>query len=108
MGELFNIPPNWDDINLYNATLAQKVNNKFEPFTNSYFGFMEHPRFGSIVTVVALKNIKAGEEIFLDYGYAKDNSTRKSVAWYVEQYEATKVFLQKIKNGEDVSHLPLP
>ena len=52
VGELLNIPPWLDDIQLYNATLAHKVNNKFPPFTNCAFGSMEHPRFGAIGTYI--------------------------------------------------------
>ena len=49
MGDFINIPPSWDDLNIYNASMAQKVNNKFHPFTNSRFGFLEHPRFGKLI-----------------------------------------------------------
>ena len=109
LGDLIDIPPYLDDINLYNATLAQKVNNKFKPFINAAFGNIEHPRFGAIVTVWAIKDIKAGEEIFLNYGYnAKAESTRELFSWYADQYEETQAYLAKIKNGEDVSHLPIP
>lgn len=108
-GELLNIPPWLDDIQLYNATSAHKVNNKFPPFTNSVFGAMEHPRFGAIVTVAATKHIPAGDEIYVNYGYAVNATNIKLMSpWYDEQYLATKAYLAKVEAGEDVTGLPIP
>ena len=108
-GELLNIPPWLDDIQVYNATLAHKVNNKFPPFTNCVFGAMEHPRFGAIVTVTATKFIKAGEEIYVNYGYAVNATNIKALSpWYDEQYRATKEYLAKLEAGEDMSAIPIP
>ena len=45
-GDMLDIPPWWDFRSYYNATLAHMINNRFEPFINSKFGAMEHPRFG--------------------------------------------------------------
>jgi hypothetical protein len=108
LGALINIPPEWDDINLYNATLAHKVNNKFEPFTNADFSFMEHPRFGVMVSIFAIKNITAGEEIFLDYTYAVNAIGKKMVPWYFQQREDSNKYSELLDKGEDVSHLPHP
>ena len=108
-GELLNIPPWLDDIQLYNATLAHKVNNKFPPFTNSVFGAMEHPRFGAIVTVASTRHIPAGEEIYVNYGYAINATNIKAMSpWYDEQYLATKAYLAKVEAGEDVTGVPIP
>ena len=52
-GILTDIPKEFDDINIYNATLAHKTNNNFGSFTNAKFWSMEHPRFGLIVSVIA-------------------------------------------------------
>lgn len=30
---------------------------------------MEHPRFGLIIGLIALKDIQKGQEIYVDYGY---------------------------------------
>ena len=61
------------------------------------------------MTVWAIKDIKVGEEIFLNYGYnAKAESTKVLFSWYADQYEETQAYLEKMKNGEDVSHLPIP
>ncbi len=105
-GALVNIPPEWDDVRLYNASLAQKVNNKFEPFINAHFGHMDHPRFGAIPTVWLGKNVTAGEEVFLDYGYGP--GAEPLVPWFFKQLNATREYLELMKKGEDVSHLPVP
>ncbi len=36
---------------------------------NGVYSVMEHPRYGLIQSVVAIRNITAGEELFVDYGY---------------------------------------
>ena len=76
-----------DDLNLYNATLAHKINNAFWPKKNAEFGSVEHPRFGLIPCVKTIKNIKKGEEIFLDYGYDKNPSpeAKSTHQWYFDQ-----------------------
>ena len=86
---LFDIPPWKDDLNLYNATLAHKVNNAFWPKKNAEFAGVEHPRFGLIPCVKTIKNVKKDEEIFLDYGYDQINAgdTQKTHQWYFDQKE---------------------
>ena len=34
---------------------------------NCKFGFAQHPRFGFIGSIVAIKDIQAGEELLVDY-----------------------------------------
>jgi hypothetical protein len=53
LGALTDLPEEYDDLNIFNATLAHKTNNNFPPYINTYFGQLEHPRFGLIVTVTA-------------------------------------------------------
>ena len=79
---LIDIPPWEDDLNLYNATLAHKVNNDFEPEINALFGSIDHPRFGLIPAVVTTRKIAKNEEILLDYGYMEE--TRSQAEWYFE------------------------
>ena len=70
---------------------------------------MDHPRFGSIVTAIALKDIDVGTELFLDYSYDVNNTLiKKFVPWYVQQFKATVEYLRKEQVGEDVSNLPVP
>ena len=104
-----SIPRHWDDLKVYNATLTHKINNKFRPFTNAEFGLMDHPRFGSIVTAIALKDINVGTELFLDYSYDVNSTLiKKLVPWYIQQFKATAEYLRKEQEGDDVSNLPIP
>ena len=90
---LFDIPPWKDDLNLYNATLAHKVNNAFWPQKNAEFASIEHPRFGLIPCVKTIKNVRKDDEIFLDYGYDKVNAgDAKTHQWYFDQKD--KVILE--------------
>jgi hypothetical protein len=91
MGAMIIIPPEWDDLNLYNATLGHKVNNKFAPEINANFGQMEHPRFGAIVMVYATKIITEGEEILLDYEYPFSRLAKELAPWYFEQLKIAKM-----------------
>ena len=53
---------------------------------NSAYTEMEHPRFGSILSIYATVPIKAGQEIFTYYGYKKKDRNEES-EWYFEQLE---------------------
>lgn len=48
----------YNDTAHYNSTLAWKVNNAFGDKTNTQFVMVEHPRFGSVVAILATKDIK--------------------------------------------------
>ena len=60
---------------------------------------MEHPRFGSILSVYATVPIKAGQEIFTYYGYKKKDRTEDS-DWYFEQLEQIEREQMKEKEKE--------
>ena len=45
---------------------------------------MEHPRWGLISSVVASKDIKAGEELYTNYGYRKAAEFPADFPWYWE------------------------
>ena len=84
--EVFNVPPFWNDLNRYNATLAHYANNKLEPETNVKLGVIDHPRFGTITCLMAERTIEKGEEIFLDYSFdPKDPISRRLFPWYFVQ-----------------------
>ena len=61
---------------------------------------MEHPRFGSILSVYATVPIKAGQEIFTYYGYKKKDRTEDS-DWYFEQLEQIERDQMKEKKKEE-------
>ena len=71
------------DEGAYNASLAHKTNHSFIP--NAELCTFDHPRFGVIPCVTATHEIKAGEEIFIHYGYYLNNCPD----WY-EQVENQK------------------
>ena len=83
------IPKQYWDISKYRATLGHKFNHSFK-FYKCKYGSADHPRFGLIKTVVAIENIKKGEELFVHYKYSEGNLVPK---WYSDLY------LQEI--GED-------
>ena len=61
---------------------------------------MEHPRFGSILSVYTTVPIKAGQEIFTYYGYKKKDRTEDS-DWYFEQLEQIEREQMKEKEKEE-------
>ena len=71
------------------------------------------PHFSPIETVWAIKKIKKGEELFLDYGYSSKgigsgSNANELFPWYEAQFMANQEYLRKKEAGEDVSHLPIP
>lgn len=63
----------------YRATLGHKACHSFE-HKNSVFREFEHPRFGRIMSVVAVKDIEPDEEVFVSYNYC----VSLSPPWYQE------------------------
>ena len=63
--------------------LGPKVNHHFTK-NNSDFLEIEHPRWGLIQSIVTTKEVKAGEELFLYYGY-KENLFPLDFPWYFQQ-----------------------
>ena len=53
----------------YNATYGHLVNHSPNP--NAAYSMFDHPRFGKIRSIVLLKDLECGEELFCDYGYAE-------------------------------------
>ena len=80
---IVDIPPFWNDLKRYNATLAHYANHQFEPKTNVQLGIIDHPRFGKIHCLVASKTIRKGQEIFLDYSFdVNDVISQRLFPWY--------------------------
>ena len=63
----------------YRATLGHKACHSFDE-KNAAFQEFEHPRFGRIMSVVALRDIRADEEVFVSYNY----SVSMAPEWYQE------------------------
>lgn len=89
--EVLNIPKQYRSLDAYNATLGHLVNHSNKP--NTWFGMIDHPRFGPIRSIVLLEDLEAGQELFADYGYleqyAQSETAIKSIyhilKWYMNE-----------------------
>ena len=90
---VIDLPPELDVNPLPN--LGPKVNHHFRN-KNAAYVEIEHPRFGLIQSVTALRDIKAGEELFTNYGYAKMDFP-DDFPWYWE----TKMALEREERLEE-------
>jgi hypothetical protein len=75
--QVLNIPENLREPYMYNATLAHFSNHGEKP--NSWFGMIDHPRFGAIRSLVAQNDLKTGTEIFCDYGFIQEKMAADSM-----------------------------
>jgi len=99
--EILNIPAKYRDLNMFNATLGHLVNHKSPP--NCWFGMIDHPRFGKIRSLVLLRDMKAGEELFVDYGYVENyvnseaaiKAIYRATQWWMDEND--KDFHQNMK-----------
>lgn len=64
-----DIPTEFVSIDKYKATLGHKACHTFGQAKNSRFDNLWHPRFGLIMSIVALRPIKQHEEILVNYNY---------------------------------------
>ena len=71
--EMVWIPPQYIDINAYNASLGHKINHNSD--YNVDAGYIDHPRFGKIRSIVTTQDIQAGQEIFCQYSSTVDTTT---------------------------------
>ncbi len=94
-GERMDIPEDCIDTNNYCATLGHKLNHSFQPNCEEWF--FDHPRFGLLPCERTLRDIEAGEELFLDYEYDPYNCPE----WFRDQLIAFK----KQKSEEELSEL---
>jgi len=79
-----DLPENMTKIENYRATLGHKVCHSFQP--NCETDVFYHPRFGLIRCIATIDNIKAGQEILINYGYNLSSSpTWYKVAWAKHQ-----------------------
>ena len=65
--------------------MSLQVNHHFRK-TNSYYHEIEHPRYGWIQSVTTSKPVKAGEELYTNYGYkmTKMGDEDSNFPWYWE------------------------
>jgi histone-lysine N-methyltransferase SETD7 len=67
---VIDVPPPFDTVARYCASLGHKANHA--PVHNAKYAPAWHPRFGCIKRVVAIRDIEAGEEVTVDYGYTDE------------------------------------
>ena len=79
--EVLALPPWYSSLGVYNATLGHKINHHPTQF-NVDFGGEEHPRFGNIGFIHAIKTIKKGQEILIDYSYPETAWYKTNYPWY--------------------------
>lgn len=56
----------WSAIEAYQASLGHKANHTFTQ-PNAKYDKCFHPRFGNIMSIRTISDVKAGEEILVDY-----------------------------------------
>jgi len=79
-----DVPDSMTSLQSYSATLGHKVCHSFKP--NCETDVFYHPRFGLIRCIATLRNIMAGQEILINYGYNLATSpTWYKVAWAKHQ-----------------------
>ncbi|XP_071743457.1 uncharacterized protein [Lepeophtheirus salmonis] len=71
-----DIPPGNESLKKYCATIGHKCCHSFTP--NSAFEEIYHPRFGHIMSVISVQDIRVGEEITVSYNY----DLARSPVWY--------------------------
>ena len=67
------IPKNSININTYNASFGHKINHNSD--FNVDAGYIDHPRFGKIRSIVTTSHLKAGQELFCEYSNTVDSTT---------------------------------
>ena len=93
-----HIPEPYWSISNFRATLGHKVNHSFK-YQKTAYGKVFHPRFGNIRSVYSTKDIKRGEEIFVNYGYGVGGTVPKWISdlykqemgkdWYAKKSSAS-------------------
>jgi len=74
-----DIPPQFSNSLKYNATLGHKVNHDFKP-NSKYLRTYDSARFGLVMALKTLRDVKKGEEFLVDYQYTYNQGPK----WYKE------------------------
>jgi len=75
-GEHMDLPPEFHSSENYTATLGHKLNHSFVP--NCEWSNAVHPCYGLVPSVVAMMDIKEGEELTVNYAMGMDSAPE----WY--------------------------
>ena len=68
-------------VGCYRASLGHKAQHSFD--NNAVFRGLWHPRFGSVMSVVATRDIRRGQEVMVDYSYPLSSCP----GWYSKLWE---------------------
>jgi len=80
-----DVPIELTSLDKYCATLGHKACHSFSK-RNARFENLWHPRFGRIMSIVAMSDIPEGTEVLVKYGY----DMRIAPQWYKQLYEDFK------------------
>ena len=78
-----DIPDECISLDVYKATMGHKACHSFKA-KNAAFEDIYHPRFGKVMSIVALRDIEADDEILVNYNY----EVVLAPDWYKEQWNA--------------------
>ena len=91
-----DIPPEADTVETYSVTLGHKSNHNFK--NNAVFRrFNLHPVLGQIMSVVAVKDIPKGAEVFSNYNYSERDYKIAGIKFTEVQCENVSSLQMKIK-----------
>ncbi|KAG7517280.1 histone-lysine N-methyltransferase SETD7 isoform X1 [Solea senegalensis] len=86
---VIDVPPPFDQMDRYCASLAHKANHSFSP--NCKFEPYVHPRFGLIKCIRTLRAVQKEEELTVSYGYDHGllgKNGPEAPDWYKQELEA--------------------
>ena len=92
-----DIPDDMRELDQYCATLSHKANHSFQP--NCRWSRTDHPRFGFICSITSSREIKAGEEVTVNYRLPLHHAP----AWYVDCHQEYQKSKTEGVNKKDIA-----
>jgi len=88
-GISIDVPRSYASTTAYCASLGHKVNHTFDDEAlNCVYAHCEHPRFGHVRCIRTTREVKAGEELLVCYGYDLLNTTGDGVPdWFAQEHK---------------------
>jgi histone-lysine N-methyltransferase SETD7 len=91
---VLDVPAKWSDCGSYCATLGHKANHSSSP--NSRYDVFDHPIYGCIKCVRALRDILPSQEITVDYGF---DGAHGYPDWWQQHQQGDAAAQRKRKRG---------
>jgi len=95
LGLAIDVPANLISTKNYTATLGHKVNHAFAPAANCAYTYLHSPRFGPVVAVTTVRQVKEGEELTVDYNYPDS----VELPWYRDALSTVRSSPIKCRRG---------